>query len=727
MRAHWIVLGLILVPVLRVQGAAPPGESDPPALCLRDLVPSVSVSPSVINFGQAVTLSWSVSVPGPCPGIQWTLAGPEIFDGAVGAAGSRVLHPAESATYTLTARLGDRSRLLGSPSVVVAAPPPLPTVDGRPNVAIISNAQVGLFLQAIGTRNAIVRIANDVQLDLSGRSSLDIKPGVQIIGGRSSTERGPKLYTRTFPRKLFRVGVDEPGDNVRITGLRIEGAEMGIASDTSEASDGITVYSSKNVEIDNNEIYGWRGSAVEVRDGMPGRENALPRANDIGGFEVRVQDNFIHHNQRYDSLGYGVSVHDGAYVLIARNVFDYNRHAIAAGGGAPNGYWAQSNLVLEHGGVNATYAGVDQNTHMFDVHGTRDCCFGAGLYCGEAGEQFWFKSNTFLYDAGTAIKLRGKPALLSVAEFNVFRHGPEWGGCVYDGPFAQTDPSGNFVVRNNEFRHFWNEMLASTRCDFNADGMPDSFIATGATWWYYSPRLESWRHLRDSSRHMSDLTLGRFNEDPYCDVRDSDGAVYLSPPGPELQGLRVKAPDDPAIHLVLDGKRHLIPDAATYANVFRDASGILTLDLSVIPDGGPLLEARLARTVSRPHVYLVANGRKHWITSDQAIDFFHFDRSQVDIVPDAALDYMARDGDLAVSPLGTARAVVPDVVGQQLLDATAALMAAGFVRGALSLTIDCDNIGVVMGQSPSAGTLNTVGMPVNLAVGRRPPPRIQCE
>jgi hypothetical protein len=95
------------------------------------------------------------------------------------------------------------------------------------------------------------------------------------------------------------------------------------------------VFSSVNIDIDNNEIYGWRGSAVEVRDGMEGREDTLPRVENIGDFAVRVHDNFIHHNQRYRSLGYGVSVHDGAYVLIARNVFDYNRHAIAAAAGPP--------------------------------------------------------------------------------------------------------------------------------------------------------------------------------------------------------------------------------------------------------------------------------------------------------------------------------------------------------------------------------------------------------
>jgi hypothetical protein len=54
---------------------------------------------------------------------------------------------------------------------------------------------------------------------------------------------------------------------VRISGIRLQGAEMGIAGEDTEMSDGITVYSSVNVAIDHNELSGWRGAAVEVRDG----------------------------------------------------------------------------------------------------------------------------------------------------------------------------------------------------------------------------------------------------------------------------------------------------------------------------------------------------------------------------------------------------------------------------------------------------------------------------
>ena len=209
----------------------------------------------------------------------------------------------------------------------------LPQVNGRPTVTITSDDQVGLFLQAIGEYNAVVRIQNHVNLDLSNQDYRNIVAGVHIIGGRSSTEPGPRLFTTTFPRKLFMIGRYEPANGVRITGVRLHGAEMGIAADDSETSVGIAIYSSRNAEIDNNEISGWRGTGVEVRDTW----NRIGLANYNA---VRVHDNYIHHNQRYGGEGYGVSTHEGAYALIEKNYFDYNRHAIASAGTPGNGYFA---------------------------------------------------------------------------------------------------------------------------------------------------------------------------------------------------------------------------------------------------------------------------------------------------------------------------------------------------------------------------------------------------
>jgi hypothetical protein len=715
MKACWVVLGLA-VGITGARDVSAIGMPAAECMQLLQVAQPLAAQPAVIYPGDPVTLSWRVTYPSSCVAMRFSVTGAGV-DVAVGHVGPRVVYPQHGdSPLALWAHMEDLSREMGHSSIVIQ-PRPLPTVDGRPDVAITSNDQVALFVQAIATPNAVVRIANDVQLDLSGRSNLAVEAGVQILGGRSATERGAKLYTRTFPLQLFQIGRYNHADHVRISGLRIEGAEMGIAGDETDASDGITVYSSVDVDITNNEIYGWRGSAVNVKDSnASGPQVRLYRKETMDEFQVRVTDNFIHHNQRYRSLGYGVSVHDGAYALIARNVFDYNRHAIAAGGGQSTGYWAQSNLVLEHGGLNS--GTLDVNTHMFDVHGT-EACLGFDLYCGDAGEKFWFRSNTILYDAGTGIKLRGAPAMQSVAEFNVLSHTDEWGGYLDDGAFAQTSPDGNFEVRDNTLGRYMYQMVSSSLCDFNGDGAPDSFLASGATWWYYSSAGASWFYLRDSSRTLPELTPGHLNGDPYCDVRDSNGTVSLTTPGPELHGRRLQLPGTSAVFLVLDGHRHLIPDQAT-AGLFRDASGIQMMDASAIPDGGPISGASLVRTDVDGHVFLIANGRKHWVDTADALAFYDFDPDRIVDVPASAIAGLTRGRDLSVGPGGYARSVVPNVVGQFQHSATVELAGAGLAH-TTTLVIDCENMGRVKWQSPSAGTLTTVGTKVRLTVGRALP------
>jgi hypothetical protein len=55
-------------------------------------------------------------------------------------------------------------------------------------------------------------------------------------------------------------------------------------------------------------------------------------------------------------------------------------------------------------------------------------------------------------------------------------------------------------------------------------------------------------------------------------------------PRTDLAGARIQAPGDPAIYLIDDdGTRRHIPDVPTYDNLFRDFSGIQSIDVSTIP------------------------------------------------------------------------------------------------------------------------------------------------
>ena len=118
---------------------------------------------------------------------------------------------------------------------------------------------------------------------------------------------------------------------------------------------------------------------------------------------VRIHDNFIHHNQHQRKHGYGVSVGNGAHALIEKNVFDWNRHAIAGDGSDRSGYLAYRNLVLENGGLTFWLLGTWTHTHMFDMHGQDDCWLG-DRNCGRAGEYMDIRYNTFLYNAGHAVQ-----------------------------------------------------------------------------------------------------------------------------------------------------------------------------------------------------------------------------------------------------------------------------------------------------------------------------------
>ncbi|MGH8533263.1 MAG: right-handed parallel beta-helix repeat-containing protein, partial [Gammaproteobacteria bacterium] len=568
LRASGVLVVVLLVAALAgsLPAAALPmdgGDGGGSSDCLGDTTASFSVSPAMITPGEYVTLRWNVHPAAGCAGMTQSISGSV---GTVDRSGSKVVQPMGPSSWVLYGRKGGGSRELARWSV--GAEPPL--VKGRPTVTITADNQVGFFLQAIATANTIIRIQNHVELDLSGLENLHFEPGVHIIGGRTSNVPGPRLFTTTFPQRLFIIGEYNPDDDVRISGVRLEGAEMGIADGGAKGSIGITVLSSKNVEIDNNEISGWRGAGVYVGD--PRRVINPDNYN-----TVWVHDNFIHHNRHYGREGYGVAVGETAYVLIERNVFDYNRHAIEASGEPGIGYYALRNLVLSGGGENSGWAGT--YSHQFDVHGTTESCWKFPIpypfhkYCGRAGEYFNISYNTILYTNGTGVKLRGRPANGADVVGNVFAHDDEWGGWVDVGAMFQTE-GDNLRARDNIFG--LNTLHENAWCDFDADGWADRFLATGATWWYQSKGPlygHHWVYLNTSTKRLGppvwnghtwgdpapgtgDLTFGDVNNDGRCDVTDNDGVVYLG-------GMTVQQPSlPPAMPVVPNVKGGTVAQAS---------------------------------------------------------------------------------------------------------------------------------------------------------------------
>ncbi len=494
---------LITTSAFALDAYDPDGDSPPDPYCIANLVVNKFTAPARINLGQAATVEWSVRAPPSCTTLKIKVAGQ-----LVGRSGSLTFYPQADSTYVLTATYSTTVRSISQAKVAVTLPS---------TVNIQSNDQVSLFVQALRTDDTIIVVDDAVNMNLSYKDGLTIAQGVKLLGGRNSRVAGARFYTATRPGALFVIR----GDNVRISGVRIEGAEMGIGDGDDNLSQGIRLASVINVEIDHCELSGWTNTAVAITDPSSVGDRINPLVNP---HTVRIHDNYIHHNQFYAKFGYGVPPGEGAYVLIDRNVFDWNRHAIASSGQPNTGYHAYHNLVLEHGGYHRWWGwpfGWDR-THQFDMHGTDSCGIGdvfsdAVYNCGWGGHSLEVKNNAFLYTEAPAFKLRGTPFVSNGAKVieNVFKHSN------IDDAVQQTQ-SGLVKQDNLTGVDGMNELGT---CDFDGDGVDDKFLATGQNWWFSSGGTGAWNFLRGSLKRRAQVALGYFDSRAGCDV-SVDGTVY---------------------------------------------------------------------------------------------------------------------------------------------------------------------------------------------------------
>jgi hypothetical protein len=542
-RTTILACGLVAGVVAAVVAAATPAQAIPidPAgsSCASTSTASLQVSPSSIRLGQTTSVSWAFHPGTGCVATVVRLLFRDAIQGTIadtgirGSSGSKMLAPQSSGTYFLRVVINGWFSDYGSRSVTIE----LPTVNGRPTVDITQPGQSALFAQAVGAPNAIVRIAGQVDLNLSYMDHIYVAPGVRIIGVRSPNSKGPRLFTTTFPRSLLDIGSSAGvSDNVRITGILLDGGESADPCDSAgaENADAITVLSSQRVEVDHDEMLRWRGSGVAVID-------AGNRINQDNASSVWVHDNYIHDNQHPgycgpDPLGsghaggYGVSVSQGAYALIERNVFDQNRHAIAGHGSDGDGYLLYRNLFL-HPGVDNVKLGITTRNHQIDMHGQSTCGSGEHWNCGRAGEYMDVGWNTVVEPYSHAIQLRGTPSDprgMSVHN-NVFVQNR-------DAALTQTetglkDDGGNLygVYEPLTYLFRFHADTAAT-CDFDGDGTNDRFWATGVTWWYFSSLVDHYQFLNQSSSGtLGQHTLSDVNQDGLCDVTLPNGATFLTP------------------------------------------------------------------------------------------------------------------------------------------------------------------------------------------------------
>ncbi|PQO35827.1 hypothetical protein C5Y96_09265 [Blastopirellula marina] len=108
---------------------------------------------------------------------------------------------------------------------------------------------------------------------------------------------------------------------------------------------------------------------------------------------------------------------------------------------------------------------------------------------------------------------------------------------------------------------------------------------------------------------------------------------------PDLNGVRVKLPNQPHIYLIDEGKKRHIPDPPTYNSLFRSWEGIVEdLDVNDIETGTTITPGSVIATGdATPHVYLIDGRSKRHIVSPAVMDKYHF-RWPTQPVPQAVID-----------------------------------------------------------------------------------------
>jgi hypothetical protein len=312
--------------------------------------------------------------------------------------------------------------------------------EPAPGDLVIRVATVDELLAALATasRGSVVYVADDAELDLTGRVAIEVPAQVTIASGGSP---GALLFTDqldTLP--LFRAS----GEGIRFTGLRLRGPdpEIGATPYGTPLARAIDGTHADNLQVDHAELSGWSHAAVMLDYAHRGR----------------VHHDSIHHNRR-TGLGYGVLLNHDATAVVERNSFDYNRHAIAGTGRRELGYEARYNLV-----------GPIRNGHAFDMHGEDEALDNGAPW---AGDLIRIHHNSFL---GTeqGIVIRGRPMTGAYIDHNCFGQSSSAGTAIIQRYFF-----GNLVASDNAYSqsspacHRGAAPSSSVRGDVNGDGLAD--------------------------------------------------------------------------------------------------------------------------------------------------------------------------------------------------------------------------------------------------------------
>lgn len=402
------------------------------------------------------------------------------------------------------------------------------------------------------TPGTVIKIDQGATIGFSGVSPLQIPGGVTIRGSRRGTLLGPCLHKEvacddysSTPNAPGESMLEIKGDDVRITGLRLQGTSrttdehqvdsIGVLAHDGTgvlAHDGTTLVHEQYLHsiIDHNDISAFtkNGVGVQVDDAANIALTSVYDSNDnpfTRPLNVMVARNFIHHN-RMQNFGYGVESNWGGFPLVEGNTFVSNRHAIAAGfGSAHSGYRAWLNLVLSDAPLQIAF--INFYTHDFDMHGdVFDTNNGFG---GQGGDYVDIFGNTFLGTNRVNYELRAQPCHYTDVHFNVSLHSKE--------DTLRFKDSNNQIGNRIEYMNIAdvpNQFGLANPTDhlgvgdFDGDGIPDLFLATGAAWYYSPGGNAEWRFLNGGKTDRIDsLLLGDFDGDGRTDVVGINGSNLM--------------------------------------------------------------------------------------------------------------------------------------------------------------------------------------------------------
>ncbi len=263
----------------------------------------------------------------------------------------------------------------------------------------------------------VVFVKGSIEIEKSV-APLALKPGVTLAGDRGTigesgkASAGGVLYTVELIDTLI-----VAGDDSKISGLIIAGPDTEKHMTHHKRGTGAGGYTNyyyalpltvgvkvvgDRFEMTNCEVSGFSNSGVLIEK----------------GYDAYIHNSYFHHNQR-NGFGYGVCLGKSATAVIEYNLFNFDRHSVAANGSPGSGYTASNNIQMG-----------DAIYHVFDAHGGFDRGDNTNIAC----DYVEMYNNTILCDA-LPYKRRGKPVLYSKFYNNIVVNPEEYYNTrLLDGP-----------------------------------------------------------------------------------------------------------------------------------------------------------------------------------------------------------------------------------------------------------------------------------------------------